>query len=195
MGVGAFDLLDDYRQAAALFGERLSLVGDDDWANSTPCDDWDVRSLVAHLIVGEFLVAALFRGEGGVPIAEVDTSVLGPSPMATWRGTAGGALDAAAADGVLDAVHAHHAGDLTGSMIVGFRITDNLVHAWDLARACGTDIELPEGLAVRCLDFWLPLAELLTGADARGRSFAEPVLPPDASPAGVRLLALLGRGA
>ena len=65
MGVGAFDLLDDYRQAAALFGERLSLVGDDDWANSTPCDDWDVRSLVAHLIVGEFLVAALFRVKQG----------------------------------------------------------------------------------------------------------------------------------
>ena len=150
MGVGAFDLLDDYRQAAALFGERLSLVGDDDWANSTPCDDWDVRSLVAHLIVGEFLVAALFRGEGGEPIAEDGTSVLGPSPMATWR---------------------------------------------DLARACGTDSELPEGRAVRCLDFWLPLAELLTGAAARGRSFAEPVLPPDDSPAGVRLLALLGRGA
>ena len=195
MGVGAFDLLGDYRQAAALFGERLSLVGDDDWASPTPCDDWDVRSLVAHLIVGESLASAQFRGEGGAPVAEVDTSVLGPSPMATWRGTAIGALDAAAADCVLDAVYAHPDGDLTGSVIVGFRITDNLVHAWDLARACGTDIELPEGLAVRCLDFWLPLAELLTGVDARGRSFAEPVLPPDDSPAGVRLLALLGRGA
>ncbi|MDG2906814.1 MAG: TIGR03086 family metal-binding protein [Acidimicrobiales bacterium] len=195
MGVGAFDLLDDYRQAAALFGEHLSLVGDDDWASPTPCDDWDVRSLVSHLIVGESLASAQFRGEGGAPVAEVDTSVLGPSPMATWRGTAIGALDAAAADGVLDAVYAHPDGDFTGSVIVGFRITDNLVHAWDLARACGADIELPEGLAARCLDFWLPLVDVLTGTGASGTSFAEPVLPPDDSPAGVRLLALLGRSA
>jgi hypothetical protein len=32
-------------------------------------------------------------------------------------------------------------------VIVGFRVTDNLVHGWDLATACGTDVELPDGLA------------------------------------------------
>lgn len=189
------DLLGDYRQAAALFGEALTAVGDDDWANPTPCGDWDVRSLVAHLIVGESMVAGLFQGGGGASVAEVDTSVLGPSPMATWRGTALAALEASSVDGVLDDTHAHHVGELSGTVIVGFRITENLVHGWDLARACGIDIELPEALAERCLDSWLPFAGAMQDGSAQRGYFAEPVLPPDDAPAGVRLLALLGRSA
>ena len=43
------DLLGDYRQAAALFGEALTAVGDDDWANPTPCGDWDVQIGRAHV--------------------------------------------------------------------------------------------------------------------------------------------------
>ncbi|MEE3252277.1 MAG: TIGR03086 family metal-binding protein, partial [Actinomycetota bacterium] len=145
------DLIGDYRQAAAFFGEALTAVRDDDWANPTPCNEWDVRSVVAHVVLGEAMVAALFSGDGVTTPVQVDPSILGPSPVATWRGTALSALKAAAADGVLDAVHARPDGDFTGAVIVGFRITDNLVHAWDLARACGSDLELPEGLTGRCL--------------------------------------------
>jgi len=195
MGVGAEGLLADYRAATALFGEQLSQVGDDDWANPTPCDDWDVRTLVAHVVIGEALVAGLFRGDGGAVSVEVDTSVLGPSPMATWRGTALAALEAAGGDGVLDATHAYPSGDFPGSVIVGFRTADNLVHAWDLARACGRDLELPDDVAGRCLDFWLQLADVMAAGGVRGPHFAPPVLPADDAPVGLRLLALLGRSA
>ena len=88
----------------------------------------------------------------------MDPSVLGLNPMTVWRGTALAALEVASGEGVLDAIHAHAVGDLPGGVIVGFRVTDNLVHGWDLARACGADVDLPEVLAERCLDFWLPLA-------------------------------------
>ena len=95
----------------------------------------------------------------------------------------------------LDARHRHVVGDLPGAVIVGFRVTENLVHGWDLAAACDQAVELPEALAARCLDFWLPLV----GADgtiaAAGSSFGPPVLPPEGASAGVRLLALLGRTA
>ena len=175
MGVVADDLIGDYRKAAAFFGEALTAVRDDDWANPTPCEGWDVRSLVAHLIV--------------------DTTVLGPSPMATWRGTALAALQAAGADGVLDNVYPHPVGELSGSVIVGFRVTENLVHGWDLARACGIDVEVPGDPAERCLDFWLPLVGSMDDSAVLRGSFGEPVLPPEDAPAGVRLLALLGRNA
>jgi uncharacterized protein (TIGR03086 family) len=111
--------------------------------------------------------------------------------MAAWRGTALAALNAASADGVLDALHPHSVGDLPGGVVVGFRVTENLAHGWDLARACGCDAELPESLAERCLDFWLPLA----GSDAMADLFGSPVLPPEGALAGVRLLSLLGRTA
>ncbi|MDP6976014.1 MAG: maleylpyruvate isomerase family mycothiol-dependent enzyme, partial [Acidimicrobiales bacterium] len=71
MGVVVDDLIGGYRQAAAFFGEALMAVRDDDWANPTPCDGWDVRSLVAHLIVGEAMVAGLLQGGGGAPVADV----------------------------------------------------------------------------------------------------------------------------
>jgi uncharacterized protein (TIGR03086 family) len=195
MGVGVDDLIGDYRQAAAFFGEALMAVRDDDWANPTPCDGWDVRSLVAHLIVGEAMVAGLLQGGGGAPVADVDTTVLGPSPMATWRGTALAALEAATVDGVFDTVYPHPVGELSGSVIVGFRVTENLAHGWDLARACGIDVELPEGPAEHCLDFWLPFVGSMEDGSVLRGAFGEPVLPPEDSPAGVRLLALLGRNA
>ncbi|MBC8364603.1 MAG: TIGR03086 family protein [Actinobacteria bacterium] len=195
MGVVADDLIGDYRKAAAFFGEALTAVRDDDWANPTPCEGWDVRSLVAHLIVGEAMAAGLFQGGGGAPTADVDTTVLGPSPMATWRGTALAALQAAGADGVLDNVYPHPVGELSGSVIVGFRVTENLVHGWDLARACGIDVEVPGDPAERCLDFWLPLVGSMDDSAVLRGSFGEPVLPPEDAPAGVRLLALLGRNA
>jgi len=184
------DTLAAYSSACAFFGERLSAVTGSDWDRPTPCDDWDVQTLVAHVVTGEALVARLLR-EGGSWDTEVDPSILGLDPMAAWRGTALAALNAASADGVLDALHPHSLGDLPGGVVVGFRVTENLAHGWDLARACGCDAELPESLAERCLDFWLPLA----GSDAMADLFGSPVLPPEGALAGVRLLSLLGRTA
>ncbi len=182
------DTLAAYTSACAFFGERLSNVTDLDWDLPTPCDGWDVRTLVAHVATGEALVTQVLSG-GGSWDAEVDPSVLGLNPMTVWRGTALAALEVASGEGVLDAIHAHAVGDLPGGVIVGFRVTDNLVHGWDLARACGADVELPEVLAERCLDFWLPLA----GSAGMGAHFGGPVMPPEGASAGVRLLSLLGR--
>jgi len=185
----AVDSLAAYTTACAFFGEQLSLVGDDDWDAATRCDGWDVRSLVAHVVLGEAMVVDLFNGGEVATAPEVDTSVLGPNPMATWRGTAVAALEAASVGDVLDRSHSHPSGDFTGTVILGFRATDNLIHGWDLATACGRQVELPVSLAERCLDFWRPVA----GTGAMSGHFAEPVMPPEDAPAGVRLLALLGR--
>ncbi len=184
------DTLAAYSSACAFFGERLSAVTGSDWDRPTPCEDWDVQMLVAHVVTGESLVTRVLRDVGAWE-GTVDRSVLGANPMAAWRGTALAALNAASADGVLDALHPHPVGDLPGGVLVGFRATENLAHGWDLARACGHEAELPESLAERCLDFWLPLA----GSEAMADSFGPPVLPPEGASAGVRLLSLLGRTA
>ncbi|MDP6215242.1 MAG: maleylpyruvate isomerase N-terminal domain-containing protein, partial [Acidimicrobiales bacterium] len=79
------DTLAAYTTACAFFGEQLLLVDDDCWDAATPCDGWDVRSLVAHVVLGEAMVVELFNGGQVATAPEVDTSVLGPNPMATWR--------------------------------------------------------------------------------------------------------------
>ena len=188
------DTIAAYTSACAFFGERLASVTELDWERPTPCDDWDVGTLVAHVVTGESLVTRVLR-DGGAWEGTVDRSVLGANPMAAWRGTALAAIESASADGVLDAMHRHAVGELPGAVIVGFRVTENLVHGWDLATACDQTVELPEALAARCLDFWLPLADVMAGGGVRGPHFAPPVLPADDAPAGLRLLALLGRSA
>ena len=179
-----------YTAACAFFGERLAEVTELDWTADTPCDRWDVRMLVAHVVTGEALVTRVLR-DGGAWESQADPSILGLNPMATWRGTVLAAIESVSADGVLDALHPHAVGELPGGVIIGFRVTENLVHGWDLARSCGAEVQLPETLAERCLDFWLPLV----GSDILTGHFGSKVMPPDGASAGVRLLSLLGRAA
>ena len=66
------DTLAAYSSACAFFGERLSAVTGSDWDRPTPCDDWDVQTLVAHVVTGEALVARLLREGGSWDTEDVD---------------------------------------------------------------------------------------------------------------------------
>ena len=79
---------DDYVAASTLFGRQLVALADDWWFRPTGCGDWDVQALVAHVVMGEAAVVDVVAGARPSPGAEVDVSVLGPNPVATWRGTA-----------------------------------------------------------------------------------------------------------
>ncbi len=186
--------LDEYTRALALFGEQLRDVADHQWELATPCPDWDVRRLVAHVVLGEALVPPLLAGEAGLGASEADPGVLGTEPLAVWRGTALAAMEAVRALDSLDIVVEHPVGPVSAHVLLGFRVTENLVHGWDLATAVGRDMELPDDLVERCLDFWVPLAGSL-GVDSSGSGgfFGPMVAPPPGSSASVRLLALLGR--
>ena len=188
------DTVAAYTAACAFFGQQLTEITEFEWTIETPCDEWDVRTLVAHVVTGEALVTSLLTG-GEVFESQADPSILGLNPMAAWRGTVLAAIESASADGALNALHPHALGDLPGGVIIGFRVTENLVHGWDLAQACGSDVELPESLAERCLDFWLPLAGPDGLLKARAAPFGPSVMPSSGSSPGVRLLSLLGRTA
>jgi uncharacterized protein (TIGR03083 family) len=46
--------------AAEEFRQRLALVGPSDWVRSTPCPDWNVAYLAAHVVGGNrFAVSIL----------------------------------------------------------------------------------------------------------------------------------------
>jgi len=38
-------------------------VESDDWARSTPCDEWSVRDLVNHVVGGNFRYVMILAGE------------------------------------------------------------------------------------------------------------------------------------
>ena len=193
MGVSAYtdeQLVDFFVRSSASFGEQVREVDGDEWIAPTPCADWDVRMVVAHVVVGDAQLPALVNGDKVDLVEEFDPSVLGNNPLAAWRGTALAAIRAFARPGALEQRYAHPLGHITGRRIIGFRITDSLVHAWDIARARGNDLALDPEIAEYCLDFWMPLA---SGLPASGY-FGAASMPPDDADPGIRLLSLLGRG-
>jgi uncharacterized protein (TIGR03086 family) len=182
-------LLDFFVRASASFGEEVREVDDDQWFAPTPCADWDIRMVVAHVVVGDAQIPLLVNGDPVERVEEFDPTVLGNNPLAAWRGTALAAIRALSGAGVLGHRYAHPVGHITGRRIIGFRISDSLVHAWDIARARGTDELLDPEIAEYCLDFWQPIA---AGLPASG-FFGPAVAPPADADPGLRLLSLLGR--
>lgn len=177
-----------HTRASALFGEQVASVQSHEWDLPTPCGDWDVREVVAHVVIGDSQIPPLFAGERVERVADVNPTVLGTNPVASWRGTALAAITALADADLEQTVH-HPVGEIRGETVVGFRISDNLVHAWDLAKGLTRPIDLPDDLAEWCLDFWQPMTAQLEPSGF----FGPKVHPPEDGSAGDRLLSLLGR--
>src|SRR5271170_2612062 len=53
---------DRYARVSSGFTERLQGVGPDQWTRSTPCEEWTVRDLVAHVIITQRRVLAMVGG-------------------------------------------------------------------------------------------------------------------------------------
>ena len=180
---------EDAIEAMAQFGRVLTQVDDAHLELETPCHDWNVEALISHVVLGDASVPMFFEGR---PLPEgvvIDPSLLGPNPIATWRGTALAAIEALRQPGAMEQVVEHPTGRQPGSVVARFRLVDVLGHTWDLATAIGVDAELPEDLAEAALDFLHPMVDQLRGSEF----FGPAVEPPSDSPASTRFLALIGR--
>lgn len=175
----------------AIFGRVLLQVDDDDLENETPCEGWNVQALISHVVLGDAAVPLLFAGKPLDGTMTIDTSILGPNPVASWRGTALAAIEALRTPGSMDKMVDHPAGKRPGSVVARFRLVDLLGHSWDLATAIGVEVDIPEALADAALDFLYPLLDQIKGSQV----FAPPIAPPPDSDAALRLLGLLGRKA
>jgi uncharacterized protein (TIGR03086 family) len=121
---------------------------DDEWNQPTPCDEWDVGQLVDHVIGGNWFTIEVL---GGASARDAMAAAKGGFAAMTDRHLAlTESITAQAAafrrPGALTRICHHVAGDLPGSVVLGFRLTDVTVHGWDLARAIGADDTIPPPL-------------------------------------------------
>ena len=179
------DPLEAHRRAQDAFAHVLSSVSDDQLDGSTPCTEWRVRDLVAHVIDGNRRTAT-----GAAPLSPRDETAAGLVALHAESATAANAAFEAP-DG-LTRTYEFPLGAVPGSRMIGMRTTDVLTHAWDLARATAQPTDDIDGELA---------TELL--AASRGRvppEFRGPGKPfgdeqpcgPDAPPSD-RLAAFLGR--
>lgn len=181
-------VVDVYVEALAVFGNAVRDVADHEWDLPTPCPEWTVKEIVAHVVLGEAALPSVLAGDSTVTQAAFGPDLLGPSPLTTWRGTALRAIETARQPGVAERVFDLDMGAVTGEQLLNYRITDNVVHAWDLNVGVGRPEPIADPQAEWLLDFWLPAAAEMGDSVF----FAKPV-EPLGDTASDRLLALLGR--
>lgn len=185
-----FEALD---RSAAEFERRLAAVGDDQWEASTPCQEWTVRDLVNHVVAANRMSVALLHGASAEEVrAAWGQDALGDDAMASFVDSAASQGAAFREEGALERTCAHPTqGDVPGLQLLGFRLADQTLHAWDLARAIGADEQLDPELVELLYAGMAPMADDLAagGIFGQGRSCA---LPDDA-PVQAKLLDVAGR--
>ena len=142
------DLLNALGAATEEFGKRLVLVLDDMWTWATPCAEWDVRALAAHVIGGNRFATAIL---GGLSAAEAIEQVmsspqLGDDAMGAWQTTSQAQTSAFQRPDALTTGVDHPLGEITGYQFLEFRVYDITLHAWDLARSIDADEDLGSSL-------------------------------------------------
>jgi uncharacterized protein (TIGR03086 family) len=183
-------LLEQYDHAVAEFGSRVELVKDDQWTAPTPCREWDVRALVAHL-VDECRWVPYLLGGGTVADAgdRFSGDPLGDDPKAAWRAASAAAREAFAADGALDRVVSLSAGESGARDYIWDMTVDATVHAWDLARGIGADERLDQELVRRIHHE----VEKDAGTLSASGQFDPPVHVPTHADLQARMLGIFGR--
>jgi uncharacterized protein (TIGR03086 family) len=106
----------------------------------TPCSEWAVRDLFAHLIGGATGFAAAVRGEQPPDVpASADDS------MAADAVAAVGGLDAAFHEpGALERTVETPFGPMPGDAFARLAAFDLLMHTWDLARTTGQSVPVDD---------------------------------------------------
>jgi uncharacterized protein (TIGR03086 family) len=166
-------------------GQVVDAVAADQWAAATPCTDWTAADLLRHLVLGNSRFAAAVSGDSLPEDAGPDSGL-----PAAYRDSAAALLTAFGAPGALERVVTVPFGTVPGSVALHLRLTEVLVHGWDLAQATGQPAEFPADLAEQELAFSQSALEQLP-ADRRPFAPSQPV--GQDAPAIERLVACLGR--
>jgi uncharacterized protein (TIGR03086 family) len=184
------DIAELHAQALDQTGRVVAGIKPDQMQAGTPCDGWDVRALLNHLVAGNLWAAELGAGATIEDVGDrFDGDMLGADPAASYDASAEAAAGTFRRPGALDAPCAVSYGPVPGSVYAGHRFLDVFVHGWDLAVATGQDDELDPGLLQACREVIEPQVDAFRAAGALGE--VQPV-PPDATDE-QRFLAMLGR--
>ena len=202
------DPRDSYARAVAQTASIIAAVRADQAGLPTPCDEWDVRTLVSHMVGGVTRVALIGEGKDALsvpPFADLSNDPAGDQAADTASGAAGNqtagwaaayraavprAVAAWADDTKLDAVFAVPWGKVPGRAVIAGYVREVLAHGWDLAVATGQQAELDEELGA----FALAVSKRSLPADGReGIPFGPVVTVPEEAGTYAKLAAWLGR--
>ncbi|WP_172405508.1 TIGR03086 family metal-binding protein [Mycobacterium paraense] len=160
----------------------LHPIAADDLTRQTPCSEFDVEQLTAHLLKS-------IAGLGGMVGAELPERDDGDSVERQIIAAARPALDAWHRRG-LDGTVPFGESELPAKSACGIFSIEFLVHAWDYAAAVGHRLDAPQPLS----EYVLGLARQIIRPELRsGAGFDDPVEVPADAGALEQLVAFTGR--
>lgn len=131
------DLLDLYSRASEWTLGKVKGAADQ-LDSDTPCDEWQVRELMNHMLETQRYFVGSARGENVSPPGETPPStLLGDDPVKDFKRAREETISTYGQKEVLEK---------TGPTL-GIAFADQLLHGWDLAKATGQDTAMPQGLA------------------------------------------------
>jgi len=156
-------------------GDVLAVVHRDQLSQPTPCEDWTVEQLIAHLLAAPGNFLRMMRGEA------IDWSAEPPPVPEDFAAEFRSAAD--------DLIHAWHQREQDAETSADSQTPEFAVHTWDLARATGQSTDLDPEVAERSLAFMSANLK----PEMRGEVFGPEVDLPDDAPIYDRLAAFAGR--
>ena len=182
------ELLGLIRQADVVFRDVLRNVRSEQLALPTINDEWDVRALINHVVLGCALEAELVR-TGNAPRPHGD--LIGDRDPLDAYTTAAEAMHASfAAPGALERTVTMPAAEISAVELAAFRVVDLVSHAWDLARATDQNTDLAPDLSEAALSI---ARQRLGGWERALTPFNDEVPAPVGASAADRLAAYLGK--
>jgi uncharacterized protein (TIGR03086 family) len=142
--------LDQLGSATEAVDTLIDGIRDDQWSAPTPCTEWTVRDLIGHLVGMNRVFTALLRDQ---PLPQRGDHPLGDDPLGAFRDTSTALRAAFEQPGTLERAIVGPLGSATGASRLHWRISDLIVHAWDLAQATGQPLDLPTDLVEQVLAF------------------------------------------
>jgi uncharacterized protein (TIGR03086 family) len=174
------ELRDLYRRAATWTIEKID-GAQTELDVATPCDKWDLRALLNHMLETQRYFVASAQDHDASPPSPEPPAVISAAPSKDFIAARDELLAAYADDETLE----------KRAQGLGVAFSDILIHGWDVARARGLDTTMPDGLAQAAYD-------TIHGkfSDEQRKNLFKPELPvPDDADAQTRLLAYAGRRA
>ncbi|MET9435001.1 TIGR03086 family metal-binding protein [Streptomyces sp. NPDC006551] len=182
----------DLGAAAERVARLAADIGDERLGDPTPCPDYAVRELLAHLAGLSVAFRDAARKDFGPTTNTPPGSAL-PVLEDDWRTALPKALDELAAawrePGAWEGDTRAGGVDLPASVMGRIALDELVIHGWDLARATGREYEVGDEELAAC-------EELLTPSDdsSGDEGFFGPVVPvPEDAPRLDRVIGLSGR--
>lgn len=135
------------RSGLDTFGSVIEQVTPEDWDRPSPCAGWTARALTGHVLTGLDMATTVMRG-GDFDWSSVGdpNAVAGDDPLDRFRERETAARTALS-EADLDEVMETPMGPMSAGQRVAFSAIDLHLHAWDLGRTIGGDVEIPDDVA------------------------------------------------